>query len=235
MKSQHERAYRCVKIAVLGLAVALTGLAGTSLAQGNPAQITVQPPSSDQIIKEGGPDFEVNVVASDVQNLAAFQFGLQYNRSVLKFVGVKEGTLLGSSGRQVNCPDPRLTQDGNTETLQFNCVTLGPPVSLGGTKGADGSGLLATVTFSPVGGGNTPLNLRASDSILVAAEIDASGMPVEISSSSQNASLDVVGTGGGFRWLIVGLVVVVAIVVIGAVGGGFVLMRRRSRGTPLTP
>jgi hypothetical protein len=227
MKSQHERAYQCVKIAVLGLALALTGLAGTSLAQGNPARISVQPPSSDQIIKEGDPDFQVNVLASDVQNLAAFQFGLQYNRSVLKFVGVKEGTLLGSSGRQVTCPDPRLTQDGNTETLQFNCVTLGPPVSLGGTKGADGSGLLAIVTFSPVGGGNTPLNLRASDSILVAAEIDAQGMPVEISSSSQSASLDVVGTSGGFPWLIVGLAIG-AVIVIGAVGGGLVLVRRRS-------
>ena len=102
-------------------------------------------------------NLDVTILTSDVKNLAAFQFGLQYNPSILKYMGVKEGTFLGSSGRQVNCPDPRVSQDGQLEKLQFNCVTLGPPVSVGGVAGPNGSGVLAVVTFSPVGGGNTPL------------------------------------------------------------------------------
>ena len=235
MKIQHERVYRCAKIAVLGLVVALAALAGTSLAQGNPVQISVQPPSSDSIIKEGGENFEVNILTSEVQNLAAFQFGLQYKPSILKYVSVKEGTFLGSSGRQVNCTDPRVAQDGQLEKLQFNCVTLGPPASLGGVAGPNGSGVLAVVTFSPVGGGNTPLNLVDKDSILVAAEIDTEGMPIKIASSTQGASLDVVGTSSSRPWLIVGLVVVGAAVVIGAAGGGLVLVRRRSYGARLAP
>jgi hypothetical protein len=227
MKIQHERVYRCAKIAVLGLVMALAALAGTSLAQGNPVQISVQPPSSDSIINEGGEDFDVSILTSDVQNLAAFQFGLQYKSSILKYVGVKAGTFLGSSGRPVNCPDPRVTQDGQLEKLQFICTTTAPPVSVGGIAGPNGSGVLAVVTFSPVGGGHTPLTLVDTDSKLIAAEIDAEGMPVEIPSSSQGASLDVVGTGSSFPWLIA-LSTIGAVIVIGAVGGGLVLVRRRS-------
>lgn len=227
MKIQHKRFCQGAAVAVLGLVVALAGLAGTSLAQGNPVQISVQPPSSDSIIKEGGEDFEVNILTSDVQNLAAFQFGLQYNPSILKYVGVKEGTFLGSSGRPVNCPDPRVTQDGQLEKLQFICTTTAPPVSVGGVAGPNGSGVLAMVTFSPAGGGNTPLNLVDKESMLIAAEIDAEGMPVKIPSSTQGSSLDVIGTGSGFPWL-TAILAIGAVIVIGAVGGGLVLVRRRS-------
>jgi hypothetical protein len=227
MKSQHKRIYQCVATLALGLVAALAGLAGTSLAQGNSAQISVETPPPETVIKQGGDDIDVSILASDVQNLAAFQFALQYNSSILKFVKVKEGDFLGSSGREVKCLDPRVTQDNKQGMLQFNCVTIGPPVSLGGTAGPDGSGVLAVVTFSPVGGGNTPLDLSDTDSKLVAAEIDAEGMPVEMTSTVQGSSLDVIGTGGGFPWLVVGLAVG-AVVVIGAAGGGFVLMRRRA-------
>jgi hypothetical protein len=227
MKIQHERVCRCATMAVLGLVMALAALAGPSLAQGNPVQISVQPPPSDSIIKEGGENVDVNILTSDVQNLAAFQFGLQYKPSILKYVGVKEGTFLGSSGRPVNCPDPRVTQDGELEKLQFICTTTAPPVSVGGVAGPNGSGVLAVVTFSPVGGGHTPLDLTSSDSILIAAEIDAEGMPVKIASSTQGASLDVIGTGSSFPWLILGSAIG-AVIVVGAVGGGLVLVRRRS-------
>jgi hypothetical protein len=225
MRREHNRAYLYALIAAAGLAVMLAALAGTSTAQENAAEMTVQAPSSDQIIKEGGEDINVNIIASDVHNLAAFQFALQYNASVLKYVGVKEGVFLGSTGREVNCLDPRVTKNGKTELLQFDCVTLGAPVSLGGKAGPDGSGVLATVTFSPTGGGTTALDL--SDAMLVAAEIDSEGMPVSLTTSATSSSVDVIGTGGGFPWLIVGLALG-GVVVIGAIGGGLVLVRRRS-------
>ena len=63
--------------------------------------------------------------------------------------------------------------------------------------------------------------------MLIAAEIDADGMPVKIATSTQGASLDVIGTGSSHTWLIVGLAIG-AVIVIGAVGGGLVLVRRRS-------
>ncbi len=229
MKRQHKRACGCgMMAAVLGLALTFAGLTGTSLAQENSAQMTVQPPSSDLIIKEGGDDVEVSILASDVHNLAAFQFTLKYNSSILKYVSVKEGAFLGSSGREVECLDPRVANSGKQETLQYNCVTLGPPKSLGGKAGADGSGTLVVVTLSPKGGGTTSLDL--SDAMLIAAEIDAEGMPVQIATSVQGASLDVKGS-SGFPWLVIGSSVG-ALVVIGAIGGGVLLLRRRSGGAP---
>ncbi len=225
MRSQ--RVYRYATIGLLGLALTLAGFAGTAGAQGSTATMTVQPPSSEQPIKAGGPDIEVNVLASGVHNLAAFQFSLQYDSSILKYKTVDGGPMLGSSGRQVNCLDPKVTDNGKQEMLQFNCVTLGPPVSMGGKAGPDGSGVLATVTFSPKGGGTSPLQL--SDAILVAAEVDSTGMPVDIPTTAESASMDIAGKSGGFAWPIVFLAFG-AVVVVGLVGGGgvFVAKRRRS-------
>jgi hypothetical protein len=220
MKSQHTRICRYTTIGLLGLALAFAGFAGTAGAQENTAKMTVQLPSSDQPIKEGDPDINVNILASDVHNLAGFQFSLKYNPSVLKFEDVKEDPFLGSSGRQVNCP----TKNDNGGLVQFVCVTISPPVSLGGKAGPEGSGTLAVVTFSPTGGGDSALEL--SDVELVGAEIDQAGMPVETTPSLENASIHVVGTGGGFPWLIIGGALG-AVVVIGAIGGGGLMLTRR--------
>ncbi|MGA2285417.1 MAG: cohesin domain-containing protein [Dehalococcoidia bacterium] len=223
MKSRHTRIYSYATIGLLGLAVAFAGFAGSAGAQQTTTKLTVQPPSSDQPIKQGDPDFDVNVLVSDMNNLAGYQFSLQYDPSVLKFVDVKGDALLGSTGREVNCP----TKNDNAGLLQLVCVTISPPVSMGGKAGPDGAGTLATVTFSPKGGGDSALNL--TDVKLVAAEVDEAGMPVETANSVQNASVHVVGTGGGFPWLII-LSAVGVVVVVGAVGGGgaVVVKRRRS-------
>jgi len=221
MKSWHKCIYGCTTMGLLGLALAYAGFAGTAGAQQDTTKLTVQPPSSDQPIKQGDPNIDVNVLASNVHNLAGFQFSLQYDPSVLKFVDVKEDPFLGSSGRQVNCP----TKNDNNGLIQFVCITLGPPAPQG-TAGPNGSGTLAVVTFSPIGGGDSALDL--SDVQLVAAELDQAGQPVESPFSTENASVHVVGK-SGFPWLIIGSALG-AVVVVGAIGGGgaFVLKRRRS-------
>ncbi|MGD0114932.1 MAG: cohesin domain-containing protein [Dehalococcoidia bacterium] len=223
MKGQRKHIYRCATVGLLGLGLAFVAFAGSAGAQGDTTttKLTVQPPSSDQPIKQGDPDFDVNILVSDMHNLAGYQFSLQYDPSVLKFVDVKGDTLLGSTGREVNCP----TKNDNSGLLQFVCVTLAPPVgSLGGKAGPDGSGTLAVVTFAPKGGGDSPLNL--TDVKLVAAEVDQGGMPVETPSTTEDASVHVVGTSGGFPWLVIALAVG-AVVVVGGGGGAFIVKRRR--------
>ena len=230
MKSQHGRVPQCVKLLLLGLVIllALAALGGAAVAQGNRALMSVVPPttSADEPIKQGGEDFQVNVVVDNVTNLAAFQFSLEYDSSIIKYKGVQGGPFLGSSGREVHSLDPRIEQDGLGK-ISFNCVTLGPPVSVGGVAGPNGSGVLATITFSPIGGGDTPLDL--SEGILVAAEIDEQGAPVEIETAVQGASLHVIG-GGGIAWALWGPVigVVAAVVVVGAIV--LVVRLRRARG-----
>ena len=203
-----------IKLSLLGVAVLVACLAGAALAQGNQARMSVEPPVEP--IKEGGLEFKVNIVADDVANLAAFQFGLSYDPSIIQYVGVTEGPFLGSTGREPQCTEPYV-QPGQPETLSFNCATLGPPVSLKGTAGPDGSGMLAEITFLPVGGGTTPLDIKGG--ILVAAELDAQGRPAQIETAVQSATLDVASTGGGISWALWGPVigVVAAVVVVGAI------------------
>jgi hypothetical protein len=203
-----------IKLSLLGVAVLVACLAGAALAQGNQARMSVEPP--EESLKEGGPEFKVNIVADDVANLAAFQFSLSYDPSIIQYVGVTEGPFLGSTGREPQCTEPYV-QPGQPETLSFNCATLGPPVSLKGTAGPDGSGVLAEITFLPVGGGTTPLDLK--DGILVAAELDVQGRPAQMDTAVQSATLDVASTGGGISWALWGPVigVVAAVVVVGAI------------------
>jgi hypothetical protein len=203
-----------VKLLLVGSVLSLAGLGGAALAQENQARMSVEPPA--ERVKTGGPEFTVNIVAEDVTNLAAFQFSLSYDPSIIKYVEVKGGDFLGSSGRQPQCLEPMVEQ-GQPETLKFNCVTLGPPISLNGTPGPDGSGVLAAVTFTPLSGGKTPLEL--TDAILVAAEIDAQGRPAQIDAAVGNASLEVTSPGDGFNWTLWGTVIglVAAVVVVGAV------------------
>ena len=203
-----------IKLSLLGVAVLVACLAGAALAQGNQARMSVEPP--EESLKEGGPEFKVNIVADDVTNLAAFQFSLSYDPSIIQYVGVTEGPFLGSTGREPQCTEPYV-QPGQPETLSFNCATLGPPVSLKGTAGPDGSGMLAEITFLPVGGGTTPLDIKGG--ILVAAELDAQGRPAQIETAVQSATLDVASTGGGISWALWGPVigVVAAVVVVGAI------------------
>jgi len=214
-----------VKLSLLGVALLVAGMAGAALAQENQARVSVEPPAERP--KVGGPDFNVNIVADDVANLAAFQFTLSYDPSIVRYVSVQGGDFLGSSGREQNCLEPRVGS-GNPETLKFNCVTLGPPVSVGGKAGADGSGVLATITFSPVGGGETPLDLK--EGRLIAAEIDARGVPVEMDTVVQGASLQLGSSGGGFAWALWGPVIgiVAAITIVGLV---IVVTRLRARSS----
>jgi len=214
-----------IKLSLLGVAVLVACLAGAALAQGNQARMSVEPP--EESLKEGGPEFKVNIVADDVANLAAFQFSLSYDPSIIQYVGVTEGPFLGSTGREPQCTEPYV-QPGQPETLSFNCATLGPPVSLKGTAGPDGSGMLAEITFLPVGGGTTPLDIKGG--ILVAAELDAQGRPAQIETAVQSATLDVASTGGGISWALWGPVigVVAAVVVVGAIV--LVVRLRSARG-----
>lgn len=203
-----------VKLLLVGGILSLAGLGGAALAQDGQARMSVEPPA--ERVETGGPEFTVNIVAGDVTNLAAFQFSLSYDPSIIKYVEVKGGDFLGSSGRQPQCLEPMVVK-GQPETLKFNCVTLGPPVSLNGTAGPDGSGVLAEVAFAPLHGGETSLEL--TDAVLVAAEINEQGTPVQIDTAVENASLRVFSPGAGFNWTLWGTVIglVAAVVVVGAV------------------
>lgn len=142
---------------ILAIAV-LASLGPASRAGAQEPTVRLEVPSLDEQVGEA--PFPVDVVVEDVADLGAFEFRLAYDESVLRYLEWAEGPFLGSSGRTVECLDPRLAP-GSVHIL---CVTLGqePP-------GPDGSGTLATVTFELLGPGTSPLRFEA----LTLAEPDA--------------------------------------------------------------
>jgi hypothetical protein len=185
-------------------------------------------PSSDTV-KVGADALQVDVVVDNVQNLAAFEFTLQFDPSVVELAPEEAdqvenecGDFLGSTGREVH-PLGTSTTDNS---LTVRCLTLGPPVSAGGSEGPSGSGTLATLWLHPLAQGESPLTL--DDVKLIAAEWDEEERPIVIPSATQDSAV-IVTTGGGFRWQLWGPVIGVGALVLAAVAGGLLWLRPFAR------
>jgi len=100
-----------------------------------PTTVRIDPPSQTQL---EGATFSVSLLVENVTNLASYQFTLAWDQTALEFLGVDNGTFLGSSGRPVFCPSPIVGEN----TVRMGCVTNGeaPP-------GPNGSGVLAVLSF----------------------------------------------------------------------------------------
>ncbi len=204
-------------------AATIFGPAAASAQSSQPgqAQLSVRLPV-EQVTKDG-PEFQVDILADNVTNLAAFKISLTYDAAVIAYSGVDIGPFLGSTGREPKCFDPQITSQ-EPATLEYSCVTLGPPVSIpGATAGASGSGVLATVKFVPLRDGNTSIDLK--EGTLIAAALDEDGMPLTIAASISGAALEVAPSGGGTNWLLWGAVAGVAVVVLA--GGTLLVLRRK--------
>jgi hypothetical protein len=101
-----------------------------------------------------GTDIVLQVMVDDVTNMAAYEFEIHYFDSTLDFVSATNSALLGSSGRTVTCLPPQL----DIGKVRFGCLTTGS----GSTSGVNGSGTLATVTFSTSCTGPSPLDMAVA-------------------------------------------------------------------------
>jgi len=91
------------------------------------------------------------VWVDDVTNLGGYQFTINFDPGVLHATGSSDGGFLGSTGRTVS---PLTPQIDNTAGK----ISVGA-FSLGSNDGPSGSGKLAVITFSAVGGGTSALTL----------------------------------------------------------------------------
>ena len=176
-----------------------------------------------------GEEFEARVVVDDVQGLAAFDFELAFDPERVRYREMRDvGLILSESDRtNVRCNDPELLEDSVT----VSCVTLGPPVCLGGPAGASGSGVLARVVFTARGGGDTTLSLRNSTLVLDDLQpCDPETSPTRIPHDREDLTIRLEGGEGGIPWLIIGPVA--AVVVLGVLGAGAgLLWYRRSQSS----
>ena len=128
-----------------------------------------------------GDIFAVDVNISDVTDLAAFQFDLSFDPSIVQATGmITEGSFFQSGGGFL--PG---TIDNSLGTIVFNANTL-----LGPGPGVDGSGTLVVFDFTAIAAGTSALNIDPTTFIL----LDSSGGFID--ATTANGSVTVQGTTG---------------------------------------
>lgn len=107
----------------------------------------------------------LNLTITNVTGLWGWQATIYFENAVLNFVDASEGPFLISTGNDTFWPSPTVTNGFNaTHGRAFlGCLFVG------NVTGVDGSGVLATMTFQPVGGGNATVHISTDteDTILL--------------------------------------------------------------------
>ncbi|GBC59637.1 hypothetical protein DENIS_0576 [Desulfonema ishimotonii] len=86
--------------------------------------------------------FDVNILIQDAEDFAGFEFELEYNSDVVTVTDVELGDFLESGDRTVS----QFLKDNSPGALGFGAFTK---KSANEGRGADGNGILATITFDP--------------------------------------------------------------------------------------
>ena len=115
---------------------------GSTVVSVQPGMTTVQP----------GSTFTLSIDVANVTDLGDFQFDLFFNPSVLQASGVSEGSFLGSGG------ETTLFIPGTIDNLG-GVVAATADALIGPGPGPDGSGELAIIQFTALGGGSTAISL----------------------------------------------------------------------------
>ena len=117
--------------------------------------ITLMGPTEPQPVTS--PSIDVQVVITGTTNLAAFEFDLVYDRTLVEVTGITLGDFLGETS---GC-DPGMARCvvGLGPLQQTNATSMGT-YSYGTGPGANGDGLLGTIHLQPTGAaGTTSLSL----------------------------------------------------------------------------
>jgi hypothetical protein len=145
-----------------------------------PAILNIQP--SHQTVSAGS-TFSASVIVSNVTDLGAFQFALNYSPTLISSLGGTPGNFPGSTGRTIYVPvsAPLIS----VSKLIYGAYTTGA------MSGANGAGTLATFSLRAQSGGTVLLHLSG-----------ASGYPLEVTDTFgdrleiavQDASVDILPT-----------------------------------------
>ena len=203
-------------VIVAGGSLVALNVQDISAQSGEPTLRVVAPVDA---VKEGDKAIPFEVHADNVDNVASFQFVMQYRDDVFKFASAQQGPFLGSTEREVVCNDP-LSDAGS---VRYTCITLRTE-----PQGASGSGLLATIYLDATGSGPTDVSLDRVK--LLHVDENASAIP---DVTLQSASVDVEGT-GSTNWLMWGGIIAAAVIILGGVGA-FAAMRMRGGAPGVAP
>ncbi len=228
----------------------LLALALLSQAQAQETVVRIEIDAPEQPVP-AGEEFEARVVVENVEHLAGFDFTIRYDPDRVRpaeeepsqeapppggFINVRVldvGQFITANGQRQDmiCDDPKADEAQSTVTV--SCVTVGPPLCLGGESGASGSGVLGRAVFESRGGGNTTLELTKTTLVLDdVIDCDPEVFTTQqIQHRREDATVELRGGGGGAPWVAIGAGIGVgALLLIGGLAG-FAAYRRRGAGT----
>ena len=112
--------------------------------------VWIDPPEKTAGLSGG--NFTADVAIANVTDLGSFQFVLAFSPNIVHVEGVELGDFLGSTGRNITPVGPDI--DNQLGTVSYGAASYGTQA------GADGSGVLTTITFSPQANGVSNLHLQ---------------------------------------------------------------------------
>jgi adhesin HecA-like repeat protein len=110
--------------------------------------LSIHPPSTS--VAAGG-TFAVHVNISNVSDLFAFQFDINFTPGILSATSITEGSFLPGGGTTFFIPG---TIDNTAGTISSTADTL-----IGAISGLSGSGTLAVIDFTALAGGTSPIDI----------------------------------------------------------------------------
>jgi outer membrane protein assembly factor BamB len=110
----------------------------------DPATIYIDPQITEV---QPGESFSINISIANAIDVYVWQIKLDWNPTILSFVSAAEGGFLSSHGQTIYATDTTEIDQGH---LGLGATILGP-------VGVNGDGILATVTFQAIAGGDSPL------------------------------------------------------------------------------
>lgn len=159
-----------------GIALAVAGAAiwaGPAASGAGEARMAIDPASMN--VENNGETFTVDVKASDVNNLGAFDFTIRFDNDLLEYVGLVDGGYLSSTARNQQCIRPAAGPNGESReqianqygALHYGCTTFGLIADNAGKQGPSGSGTLATLTFKPKAPGMADIQFVGLDNTYI--------------------------------------------------------------------
>jgi hypothetical protein len=130
-------------------------------------------PASTSVAPAG--TFAVDVNVANVSDLFAFGFDIGFNPGTLSAVSVTEGSFLPGGGTTFFLPG---VIDNTGGTIAFNADTL-----IGAIPGVSGTGTLATLDFTALSAGTSPIN------ILNVGLLDSTLSPISSTTANGNANV----------------------------------------------
>jgi hypothetical protein len=176
-------------LALIALSLTITVIPSNAQAT---AKVSIDPAELQLTTAQVGQTIKVNVNVSNVKNLWAWGIGdISYNSSVLNFKEIEEGPFLKQGGETLFIYKSS-NKTGNV--LESSIQNIG--CALTEMSGVSGDGVLATVTFTVVNAGISPITLNDVELVGPPHTGDNAGTGTQptnepIESSSTDGNIDV--------------------------------------------